>query len=111
MGGAVVARPFIEAARPEHPSLIDVAHVLDERFGVVNVPNGVWIDEEGTIVRPAEPAFPGRTPATDSFRSVDPSTLPPLLAEIFTEVRKIRTEPEAYVAALRDWVENGASSR
>ena len=34
------AKPFIEQAHPEHPSLIDSAHVLDELFGVVNVPNG-----------------------------------------------------------------------
>ena len=50
-------------AQPEHPSLIDQAHVLDELFGFVNVPNGVWIDEDGMIVRPAEPAHPGREPA------------------------------------------------
>jgi hypothetical protein len=44
-GGAEAARPWIEAARPEHPSLIDQAHITDELFGFVNVPNGVWIDE------------------------------------------------------------------
>ena len=58
------ARPFIEqGASREHPSLIDEAHVSDELFGFVNVPNGVWIDEDGMIVRPAEPAHPGRNPA------------------------------------------------
>ena len=54
--------PFIEKAHAEHPSLIDDAHVSDEPFGFVNVPNGVWIDEEGMIVRPAGPAHPGRQP-------------------------------------------------
>ena len=58
------ARPSIEAAHPDHPTLIDQAHVLDELFGVVNVPNGVWIDEDGMIVRPAEPAHPGPNPFT-----------------------------------------------
>ena len=47
-------------AEAEHPSLIDEAHLLDELLGVVNVPSGVWIDEQGVIVRPPEPAFPGR---------------------------------------------------
>jgi len=63
-GGPEAARPWIEAASPEHPSLLDPAHVLDELLGVVNVPNGAWIDEEGMLVRPVEPAFPGRSPAT-----------------------------------------------
>ena len=48
------ARRFIEAAAPEHPSLIDRAHLVDELFGIVNVPNSVWIDEQGVIVRPVE---------------------------------------------------------
>jgi len=51
------ARPFIEQAGAEHPSLVDSGHVLDELFGVVNVPNGVWIDERGMIVRPACVSF------------------------------------------------------
>ena len=50
------AKPFIEGANPTHPSLIDQAHVTDELFGFVNVPNAVWIDEQGTIVRPAHAA-------------------------------------------------------
>jgi hypothetical protein len=59
-GGAERAEPWIDAARPEHPSLIDAAHRLDELLGISNVPTGVWIDEEGVLVRPPEPAFPGR---------------------------------------------------
>ncbi len=51
-GGADAVRPWIEAARPEHPSLIDRGHLTDELFGIVNVPSGIWIDEAGTIVRP-----------------------------------------------------------
>jgi hypothetical protein len=104
------ARPFIEAAQPQHPSLIDEAHVVDEKFGVVNVPNGVWIDEAGTIVRPAEPAFPGRNEFTESFRSIDLSTLPEDVAAILREARKIKTDPDLYVAMVRDWAEHGAAS-
>jgi hypothetical protein len=105
------ARPFIEAAHAEHPSLVDHDHVLDELFGVVNVPNGVWIDEQGVIVRPAEPTFPGRNPAMDSFKNIDVSTLPPDVAEILVEARKIKSDPELTVAMVRDWVEHGAQSR
>jgi hypothetical protein len=105
------ARPFIEAAKPEHPSLIDQGHSLDERFGVVNVPNGLWINEDGTIVRPAEPAFPGRNPVLEQLRTVDITTLPPETAAMLAEARKIRTDPEGYLAMLLDWVDHGASSR
>ena len=105
------ARPFIEEAKPDHPSLIDRAHVVDELFGVVNVPNGVWIDEDGMIVRPAEPAHPGRNPTTESFRKIDLSTVPPDVAEMLAEAKKIRSDPELYVAMLRDWAEAGSDSR
>ena len=37
-GGPEAARPFIEKAQPEHPSLIDAGHVLGELLGFVNVP-------------------------------------------------------------------------
>jgi hypothetical protein len=87
------ARPFIDAAHPEHPSLIDQGHVLDEQLGIVNVPNGLWIDETGMIVRPAEPAFPGRNPVLEQLTSIDLTTLPPEAAEMLTEARKIQTDP------------------
>ncbi len=91
--------------------MIDRAHVVDERLGIVNVPNGVWIDEEGMLVRPAEPAFPGPNPLLDSLKSMDPSTLPPDMAEMLEEAKKIKADPEAYRAAVLDWVEHGADSR
>jgi len=105
------ARPFIEDAKAEHPSLIDRAHLVDELFGVVNVPNGVWIDEDGVIVRPAEPAHPGRNPLNESFRNIDLSTVPPDVAEMLAEARKIRSDPDLYAAMLRDWAEHGRASR
>jgi hypothetical protein len=50
-------RPFIEEAKPAHPSLIDTEHVLADLYGMVNIPTAVWIDEDGNIVRPNEPVF------------------------------------------------------
>jgi hypothetical protein len=105
------ARPFIEAAHPQHPSVIDSSHVTDELFGFVNVPNGVWIDEQGMIVRPSEPAHPGRNEFTESFRSVDLDTLPPDVADILREARKIKSDPDEYAPMIADWVERGAQSR
>ncbi len=108
--GADGCRPFIEAARPEHPSLIDAHHVMAELFGIVNIPQSVWIDEQGMIVRPAEvaPAPPGAARP----RAADPDQpLPQRFREILAEAGKIRQDAEGYHAALRDWVENGADSR
>jgi hypothetical protein len=47
---------------------------------------------------------------TESFRTMDLSTLPPDAAEILREARKIKSEPELYVAMVRDWVEHGRDS-
>src|SRR5260370_6619766 len=70
------------------------------------------------MVRPQEPAYPRRP---TSFRRLDSARqdlvegeLSPhqrRAREVRAEVRKIRIEPEAYIAALRDWVANGAASR
>ena len=54
---ATDARPWIEAAAPIHPSLIDERHQLGELYNMVNVPTVVWIDEAGQIVRPNDVAF------------------------------------------------------
>lgn len=104
------ARPFIEAAGAEHPSVIDSTHVTGELFGFVNVPNAVWIDENGMIVRAAEPAQPGTNSFTESFRTIDLSTLPPDIAEIVREARKIHIDSDRYVAMVDDWITRGADS-
>ena len=53
---------------------------------------GVWIDEQGRVVRPAEPAWTSTRTAVYGGKALD-------------------TEGEQYVAALRDWVTNGENSR
>ncbi len=107
-GGLEAAGVWIERAKTTHPALVDPAHVLDELLGIVNVPSGVWIDERGMIVRPPEPAFPWR-PRQPSAELL--AQLPPLAVEQLREAARIKIEPEAYVAALRDWVAKGERSR
>jgi hypothetical protein len=111
-GGVEAAGPWIDAASPEHPSLIDRAHLLGELLGVVNVPTGVWIDEEGVLVRPPEVAHPGRSVLRDMFAEHGiPKDGPAYLLETLAEVGRIQVRPERYGAALRDWAANGADSR
>jgi hypothetical protein len=50
------ARPWIERAAPQHPSLIDSEHVVAHLYGMINVPTMVWIDATGRIVRPCDVA-------------------------------------------------------
>lgn len=113
--GSDGCRGFIAAANPSHPSLIDRHHVLAEHFGITNIPQSVWIDEQGMIVRPAETApAPPRTPPpgeTPPPRFDLPPGTPQRLIEMMGEAAKIRNDAAAYHAALRDWVEHGAASR
>ena len=106
--GLETAGPWIAKAAPEHPSLIDEAHLVDALFGIVNVPSGIWIDEEGVIVRPPEPAHPRRPAYLD--RAV-PSDASPAQREGIELVKALHVEAERYVAALRDWVRRGGESR
>ena len=52
--GVAAVGPHIEAANPTYPVLLDPEHSLGALLGIINVPMGVWIDEDGILVRPAE---------------------------------------------------------
>jgi len=106
--GSETAGPWIVKADAAHPSLIDAAHVVDSLFGIVNVPSGIWIDEEGMIVRPPEPAHPRRPEYLDRAVPADAS---PAERERIELVKALHVEAERYVAALRDWVHRGRESR
>lgn len=106
-GGAAAAKPWIDKAEPDHPSLIDEAHVTAELFGFVNVPNAVWIDEHQTLVRPAHAAHIKRSP----LRDIEVPEGLGRLGDQLHEVKKIRTNPDAYVEAIKDWAEHGDQSR
>jgi AhpC/TSA family len=93
--------PWIEAAKPTYPTLIDREHRLAELYGVVNVPQAIWIDESGRIVRPAESAG-----AYEGFRKMNRAT-----REIPEDVARLTAEAKTtYVNAVRDWARRGAAS-
>ena len=98
---------WIDAAQPTHPSVIDTRHVTDQLFGFVNIPMAVWIDEHGTLVRPAESASIERSPLRD--REI-PEGLPPRIDQMLREVKKIRDVSDDYRAAIVDWAQRGAES-
>lgn len=96
--GAEQARPWIEQARSTYWQLIDVEHRLSDLYNLVNVPQAVWIDEDGIIVRPPETAG-----STDHFRRMN------------LETRTMSPEDQAarlaarqsYLDAVRAWVTTG----
>ena len=100
-GGAPDAGPWIREAKPTHPSLIDVRHVVAELYGWVNVPTVAWIDEDGRLVRPGDPGWAG-----DYFRGmVEPDFDH---AAMMAEYGRLR---DRYLDAVRDWVAHGPASR
>ena len=90
-GGEAAAGQWYDKAKAAYTTLIDVQHAVSSAYQFINVPMGIWIDERGRVVRPAEPAW--TTSTTMKFGD-----------------KSIATEGEAYVAALRDWVKNGERS-
>jgi hypothetical protein len=72
--------------------LIDTKHAVSTAYQFINVPMGIWVDEKGVVVRPAEPAW-----TSDQELKIGTD-------------KKIVTEGAAYVGALRDWVQNGDRS-
>ncbi len=91
-GGEAAAGKWYDDAKATYTTLVDTAHAISSAYQLVNVPAGVWIDEKGHIVRPAETASPKNQ-------------------ELKIGAKVIRTQGDDYVAALRDWVAKGAGSQ
>ena len=96
--GAEHARPWIEQAKSTYWQLIDTDHRLSDLYNLVNVPQAVWIDEEGRIVRPPETAG-----STDHFRRMDLTTRT-MSPQDQAERLAVR---QAYLDAVRSWVNTG----
>ena len=95
------ARPWVEAAAPSYPCLIDREHRVADLYNLTNVPQAVWIDEQGCIVRPPETAG-----STDGFRAMDRQTFAMPAAALAERDRA----KQAYFDAVRDWVRHGTAS-
>jgi tetratricopeptide (TPR) repeat protein len=91
-GGEAAAGKWYDAAKATYTTLIDTRHSVSSAYQFINVPMGIWVDEKGRVVRPAEPAW-----TTDSTLKIG--------------AKSIVTEGASYVGALRDWVSNGESSK
>lgn len=86
-GGWAAAGPWYERAGATFTTLVDPRHTITALYGMVNVPTGVWVDEEGRIVRPGEVAYSKDFSFANEF-----------------------VNGSDYAAALRDWVRKGAAS-
>jgi hypothetical protein len=86
--GVKDAGPWITAAPLGYTVLIDDEHLVSKLYNMVNVPTGVWIDEQGHIVRGNEVAF-----VDDRYRNLTGLDSAP------------------YLNALRDWAEKGSKSQ
>ena len=92
------ARPWIEQAKSDYWQLIDAEHRLEDLYNLVNVPQAIWIDEQGTIVRPPETAG-----STDHFRRMDLTTRTMSPED---QAARLRAR-EDYLNAVRAWVTTG----
>jgi hypothetical protein len=96
--GAEHARQWIEQAKATFWCLIDTDHRVAALYGMVNVPQCVWIDEAGRIVRPPENAG-----STDHFRRMDLTT-----RTLSDQDQAERLASRArYLDAVADWVRTG----
>jgi hypothetical protein len=97
--GADHARPWIEQARSSYWQLIDTDHRLEDLYNLVNVPQAIWIDEQGRIARPPETAG-----STDHFRRMDLATRTMSPQD---QAERLAAR-QAYLDAVRAWVATGA---
>ena len=86
--GAKSARQWIEQSGATYLNLIDRNHLVSDLYHMVNVPQAVWIDENGRIARPTE--ISGASSSRDQDKRRDMRTL--------------------YCDAIRDWVLKGSES-
>ena len=86
-GGEAKAGPIFDRANVTYTAIVDVNHTISSLFNMVNVPSGVWINEEGRIVR------------------IDEGTYSKSAVVLGNTIGH-----DGYVPALRDWIAKGEKS-
>jgi len=89
--GDEAALPWFDKANATFTQIVDTKHTISALYNMVNVPTGVWIDENGVMVRPPEVAYTSDV-------------------DMKFGQRKLYAAGSAYVAGIRDWVAKGADS-
>jgi len=84
-GGEAAAGAIFDDANVSYTAIIDVNHQISSLYNLVNVPSGVWIDEEGKIMRINEGTY-AKEHMNGAWGTND------------------------YVPIVRDWVAKGADS-
>ena len=83
-GGEAAAGEWFDKAGATYTQIVDENHLISRLYNMVNVPTGVWIDEEGRIVRYNEGTYAkSHKMGTIEFGRDD------------------------YLPAVRDWIEKG----
>lgn len=88
-------------------NLIDTTHATASTLGLINVPMAMWVEADGTIVRPAHHCPVSASPFAG--RPV-PDGLPERVAGRIQLLADRPDRHEEYLAALRDWALNGTAS-
>ncbi|MDB9968150.1 hypothetical protein OAE08_00570 [Gammaproteobacteria bacterium] len=84
-GGEEAAGYIFDDANVSYTAIIDVNHQISSLYNLVNVPSGVWIDEQGKIMRINEGTY-AKEHMNGAWGTND------------------------YVPIVRDWVKKGADS-
>ena len=95
------ARPWIEAVSHNFITPIDQNHLLSSLYNMFNVPQAVWIDETGRVVRPVETGG-----SLDVVKEYD-QTIPGYKPEVAERAARAKS---IYIQAVKDWAVNGKAS-
>jgi hypothetical protein len=86
-GGEAAAGKIFDDAKASYITIIDTNHTISTLFNLVNVPSGIWVDEQGKIVRLNEGTYAAEH-----------------------KIGTLVFGSDLYPKAVMDWIEKGAQS-